>query len=55
MKTNEEGVIIITNDQDQMVGFIRKDPISRKNVVYSAEEMGLEEMQSVIKNDNKVL
>lgn len=47
--TEQEGVITLLNDKNELTGVIRKDPISRKNVVYKCEEMSFDELQEVFK------
>ncbi len=53
MKTQEEGVIAILN-KEALVGLVRKDPFSHKNVFYRCEEMGFEDIRGMFKGEEKV-
>lgn len=51
MRTNinssEEKVIVILSDKD-VVGIVRKDPVSRKNVFHRCDEMSFEEISALL-------
>lgn len=44
-----EGVIPLVNEKNELVGVIKKDMVSRKNVIYKCEEMSFDELQEVFK------
>lgn len=47
--TDQEGMISLLNDKNELVGVIRKDPTSHKNVFYRCDEMSFEELQAIFK------
>lgn len=53
-KTEQIGVIVLKDDNDNLTGIIYKDPISRKNVFYSCTEMSFEELELLFKKEPKV-
>ena len=52
MKTEKEGIITIFNNDNELIGIIRKDMVSRKNIIYSCSEMGFEELEALFKNND---
>lgn len=52
MKISEDGVISLTNEDGALIGIVRKDPTSRKNVFYTVSEMSLTELAEMLKNND---
>lgn len=48
MQTKTEGVITIYNEQGELTAIVLKDEKSRKNVFYTTNEMGFEEIRSLL-------
>ena len=53
VKTTQEGVIAIFNAESDIIGIVRKDLVSRKNVLYSVSEMGFGEISELL--EGKIL
>lgn len=47
LTTTTEGLIVV-NDGDIIIAVIRRDPTSRKHLVYKIEEMGSEDIAKLI-------
>lgn len=48
MKTNTEGVVVITNSKDEVVGIVRKDTKTQKNLVYVVSDAKLDQIADMI-------
>lgn len=53
VKTTQEGVIAVFNEEEELIAIVRKDLISRKNVLYSVSEMGFEQIAELL--EGKIL
>lgn len=49
--TSKEGVTCIFNTDKELVALIFKDPNTRNNVLYSCEQMGMEEIERLLGSD----
>lgn len=49
LKTNQEGVIVVTDEQDTPRYLIRKDPITHHNLFYTLSETSFDEMEEIFK------
>lgn len=50
METQKEGVITLFNKEGDLIGIIRKDMVSRKNIFYSCSEMDFDQLETLFKN-----
>lgn len=48
MKTVTENVRTILNSKDQVVAIIRRDPITKKALVYTSQDASVEEIAGLI-------
>lgn len=51
MNTEKEGVFTVCNDRGELVAILRKDPRSKKNLVYRCEEASLEDIERLLKGN----
>lgn len=49
----KEGVLTITDEYGNLIALVYKDPKSRKNVFYSVSEMGMDEIEFLLKQKPK--
>ena len=51
-KTEQIGVIVLKDDNDNLTGIVYKDPKhGNKNIFYSCTEMSFEELEGLFKKD----
>lgn len=48
MKTNTESVLVITNSQGDVVGMVRKDTRTHKNLIYVVSDAKMSEIGDII-------
>ena len=51
VKTSKDGVIAILDEKGELVAIIHKCMKTRKNVFYSVSEMGMDELEILLKTD----
>lgn len=51
IKTGKEGVLTIFNESGELMAIVYKDMKTRKNVFYSVNEMGMEELEHLLKTE----
>lgn len=52
--TEQIGVIELKDENGNLTGIIRKDPVSRKNIFYSCIEMSFDELEALFKKEVNV-
>lgn len=55
IKTEKEGVITLFNKEGELIGVVRKDMVSRKNVFYTCSEMDFEQLEALFGKYNEKL
>lgn len=53
MTTKKEGVIAVYDDKNTLTAIVVKDEGSRKNIVYTCTEAGLEEIEGLLKDNGQ--
>lgn len=53
MTTKKEGVLTVYNDKNELIALVVKDESTRKNIIYTTVEAGLEEIESLLKTTNE--
>lgn len=54
-KTEQIGVIVLKDAEDNLVGIIYKDSkLRNKNIFYSCTEMSFDELERLFKKENKL-
>ncbi len=51
LNTSQEGVLAVFDEEKNLIAIVYKDPLTRKNVFYSVSEMGMEEIELLLKTE----